>query len=425
MAMLYAQKLRAELERKREHFTSYSQRFGDYRRAYHSALAGLRLRYPDATALRAAQGSAMAAGAASDGAHPTREYDRWCGLGRDGLPNLPFERDFAHHEDARAWAECLRGTTTIAVDGSQLMPWRDASIPVALVQAGIFENPHQPPAPYIKDIAVEVLTPEDLLTGDPDLQDARSGEVAGYSERIVHLRRFELEVETLIGSMRHHAEQNWHGRSSDEVPPIVALYDGSLIVSFALKMPGPYRDRYASAAQRLLQTSEQWRIPLVGYIDTSYARDVLTMLRGLYGEELPEPRGLHDALLWQGQLRWGDRTPAFISARDDLQQMGYEGRSAQVAFAYLQTTQDRPPARLEFPRWVLDSGLLNRVVDAVRCEVIAGNGYPYAIEAADAVAVISQEDRAQFYALFQEFAKDAGIPLNFSRKALSKSRRRV
>jgi len=58
-------------------------------------------------------------------------------------------------------------------------------------------------------------------------------------------------------------------------------------------------------------------------------------------------------------------------------------------------------------------------------EVIAGNGYPYAIEAADAVAVISQENRAEFYALFQDFAKEAGVPLNFSRKALSKSRRRV
>ncbi len=423
--MLYAQKLRAELERKREHFTSYSQRFGGQRQTYQTALAGLRRRYPDAASLRAAQPSNTAAGMASDGAHPTREYDRWHGLSLDAPPALPFGRDFANHEDARAWAECLRGTTTIAVDGSQLMPWRDASIPVALVQAGIFENPHQPPAPYVKDITVEVLTPEDLLSVEPDLLDARSGEALGYSERLVHLRRFELEVDTLIARMRHHAERNWHARSSDDVPPIVALYDGSLIVSFALKMPSPYRDRYARAAHTLLRASEEWRIPLVGYIDTSYARDVLTMLRGLYGEELPEPRGLHDALLWQGQLRWGDRTPAFISARDDLQQMGYEGRSTQVAFAYLQTAQDRPPARLEFPRWVLDSGLLDRVVDVVRGEVIAGNGYPYAIEAADAVAVISQENRAQFYALFQEFAKDAGIPLNFSRKALSKSRRRV
>src|SRR5215470_17400929 len=150
-AVLYVQKLRAELERKREHFTSYSQRFGGQRQTYRAALAGLRVRYPDAASLRAAQPSNAAAGGASDGAHPTGEYGRWQGLSLDGPPVLPFGRVFAHHEDARAWAECLRGMTTLAVDGSQLMPWRDASVPVALVQAGIFENPHQPPTPYVKD----------------------------------------------------------------------------------------------------------------------------------------------------------------------------------------------------------------------------------------------------------------------------------
>jgi hypothetical protein len=34
-------------------------------------------------------------------------------------------------------------------------------------------------------------------------------------------------------------------------------------------------------------------------------------------------------------------------------------------------------------------------------------------------------DRAQFYATFQEWAEREGLPFTFSRKALSKSRRRV
>ena len=45
---------------------------------------------------------------------------------------FPFGREFANHEQARQWAECIEGATTVAVDGSQLLPWRDASIPVAL-----------------------------------------------------------------------------------------------------------------------------------------------------------------------------------------------------------------------------------------------------------------------------------------------------
>ncbi len=97
----------------------------------------------------------------------------------------------------------------------------------------------------------------------------------------------------------------------------------------------------------------------------------------------------------------------------------------EVCFVYFQAALDRPPARIEFPRWLLDAGLLDRVLEVVRAEVIAGTGYPYPIEAADAVAVISAPDRARFYALFQEFAEREGIHLSFSRKALSKSRRRI
>ena len=144
---------------------------------------------------------------------------------------------------------------------------------------------------------------------------------------------------------------------------------------------------------------------------------------------LPDTRGLSDPALWRGELAWGERTPAFLSARYDLARMGYgEGGDAsdtEVGFIYFQAAVDRPPARIEFPRWMLDAGLLDSVMDVVRAEVIAGTGYPYPIEAADAVAVISARDRAEFYALFQGFAEREGLRLSFSRKALSKSRRRV
>ncbi|HEU5347920.1 MAG TPA: DNA double-strand break repair nuclease NurA, partial [Ktedonobacterales bacterium] len=165
--------------------------------------------------------------------------------------------------------------------------------------------------------------------------------------------------------------------------------------------------------------------PLLGYIDTSYARDTITMLRALSDDEMPPSRGIHDALLWGDALAWGDRTPAFLSAREDLSAMGYRGGADAVAFVYLRAARDRPPARVEFPAWVLEDGLLDRTMDVLRAEIITGQGYPYAIEAADAVAVISAEDRARFYALFQQFAEREGLNFTFSRKALSKSRRRV
>jgi hypothetical protein len=437
--MLHAGKTLDELHRQRERLLSYQARHGDGLETYRQALAALRERFPTAEALEAAQTAriARADGAGeppSLGARPTAEYDRWIRETAAGVPTLRFGQRFATHEDARAWAERLRGVTTFAVDGSQLPPWRDASLPVALAQAGLFENPHLPPQPYVKDVTVRLITPEELAGDEPEASDARAAEDTGYSSRFVQLRRFELEVETVIARMEHHRARRAKLEAAGQPAPLViAFYDGSLIVSFALKAPPPYRERYVGAARRLLEASARCQVPLMAYIDTSYARDMLAMLRTLAGPEapLPETRGLSDPALWRGEMEWGDRTPAFLSARYDLARMGYgesgdgEEGGAEVGFVYFQAALDRPPARIEFPRWLLDAGLLDQVMDVVRAEVIAGTGYPYPIEAADAVAVISARDRAEFYALFQSFAEREGLRLSFSRKALSKSRRRI
>lgn len=287
--MLYTQKLLAELERTREHFTSYQDRYGQQLGAYRAALASLGQRYATAQLLSTTQAKRRDGGENSHavGARPTSEYDRWQAAGGTGVPVLTFGHTFSHHEAARSWAECLRGTTTFAVDGSQLLPWRDASVPVALVQAGLFENPHEPlvgSANYKKDVVIELLPPDDLLTAMPDT-DARTGEALGYSTQIVHLRRFELEVKTLTMRMRYHADSQG---SKQQLGKVIAFYDGSLIVSFALKMPSPYRERYVRAARQLLDASDEYQVPLIGYIDTSYARDIVTMLGTLQEDLLAE-----------------------------------------------------------------------------------------------------------------------------------------
>ena len=124
------------------------------------------------------------------------------------------------------------------------------------------------------------------------------------------------------------------------------------------------------------------------------------------------------------ELRATPRT-AFTCARDD-QVLPVDGEKYydQVCFVYLKTTADRPPARLELPRWLLEEGELEHTLDVVRAECVVGNGYPYAVETADAVAVITMQDRERFYRVFQEFAETEGLPLRFSRKAMSKRGRR-
>ncbi len=422
--MLHKGKLQAALNLKRGQFNAFDDSFSDQLNAYRHALETLYTRYPSSTHLEHRL-PPDGIGMPSAGARPTMEYDRWLVHATQSnyhSPKILFGSEFENHEQARQWAECIEGITTIAVDGSQLQPWRDASIPVALIQVGLFANPHAQGCPYTKDVRLEVLSPDEIM--EESITENKDPDSYPYSEMQVTLRRYMLEVDTLCNQMEQYGQKRRDGDPSHS--PIV-FFDGSLVVSFALTMPSPYRERYIASAISLLQTSEQQRVPLIGYIDTSYARDMITMLRRLDTMErqpvLRETKNIHDALLWQGQLRWGDRTPAMICARGDILE-GYGPYRESVAFCYVQTTSTRPPARLEFPRWMLDDGILEPVLDVVRAEVIAGQGYPYAIETADAVAVITMQDRAEFYGLFQDFIERQGLKFTFSTKSVSKSRRR-
>jgi NurA domain len=421
--MLHKGKLQAALNLKRGQFSLYDGSFSEQLGAYRQTLETLYLRYQSSAQLEhdlppIDQGPQA-------GARSSIEFDRWLVNAAHSDyhgPLFPFGREFSNHEQLRAWAECIEGVTTLAVDGSQLQPWRDASVPVALIQAGFFINPHQRGRAYTKDVRMEVLSPEEIMeearseSSDPDSYP--------YSEMQVTLRRYLLEVETLCQQMEQCASAR---RADDPIYSPVAFFDGSLVVSFALTMPSPYRERYIAAAVSLLKTSEQLRVPLIGYIDTSYARDIIAMLRRLDATQqqpvLRETKKVHDALLWQGRLQWGDRTPAMICARGDILE-SYGQYRDNIAFCYLQTTSQRPPSRLEFPRWMIDDGILEPVLDAVRSEVIAGSGYPYAIETADAVSVITMQDRSEFYAYFQQFMERQGVQFTFSNKSISKGRRR-
>jgi hypothetical protein len=422
--MLHKGKLQAALKAKRDRFTLYDDSFSEQLKSYRHALETLYLRYQSSAQLEHELPPSLP-GMPMVGARPGIEFDRWlvdAAANDYHGPIVPFGRSFSTHEQMRTWAECIEGVTTVAVDGSQLLPWRDASVPVALVQVGFFINPHTRGRPYTKDVCLDVLSPEEIM--DESRNENEDPDRYPYSDMQVTLRRYLLEVETLCQLMENCATMR---RPDDLLYSPIVFFDGSLVVSFAQMMPEPFRQRYIQSAVSLLRTSEQLRVPLIGYIDTSYARDMITMLRRLDDVQgrpvLRETHKVHDALLWQGRLHFGDRTPAMICARGDILE-SYGPYRDSIAFCYMQTTSQRPPARLEFPRWMLDEGLLEPVLDVVRAEVIAGNGYPYAIETADAVSVITMQDRNEFYGQFQHFMELQGVPFTFSNKSISKSRRR-
>jgi len=328
------------------------------------------------------------------GAAPTTEQDT--------LPALvdSFGSNWLTHRSAREWAaQTLQGVTTFAADGSQISPQKDLSIPVGLVQVGWFQNPHDSSIPYEKDVAVELLTPDDLTAED-----------SAFGDREVEWRRFKGEVERAVRFMEQHANQH-----------VVTFFDGSMVISFVGQMQTEWQSRYVGAIRHLLKTSEETRVPLVGYVDTSYANDLVALLAHVRG--LPGNLPISDAALLRPLMSWGDRCRVFICRRDDsvLDKGFYE----QICFTYLKTTRDNIPARIEFPRWIFEQGQHDWMLNIVRAECVVGLGYPYVLETADSVAVLTMQDRERFYRLFQDFADREALPLRFSRKAMSKRERRV
>lgn len=329
---------------------------------------------------------------AEAGAHPTGEWTP----GAEWLPFRGAPRTGASHEEWIGWAEtALEDVITFAVDGSQIFPSRDLSVPVAAIQVASFENRHQP-KDFEKKTIFQPVAPAKLLENETDETGLRE---------LVTLERYRLETRTLTNWMRANAGKP--GRR-------LAIFDGTLIISFA--RAGQQRSEYLREVLEMVRVSHQTQIPLVAYLDSSRARDLANMYARLAG--MAETRVTDGALLRKSG--WGRRTPAFICARKrDLQD--YEEFERDICFLYLVSDSQGRPARLEFPGWMLQAGSLEHVVNWVRAEIVAqADGYHYAIQAADALAVLTSEDREKFIAVFRQFARSIGLSMTERAKARSK-----
>lgn len=401
--MLFRDKIFVQLEAKQAGFRNYNDEARHEAAVYAEALQQL-------AALSSHEIQRRVLSIATPGALPTTEFDETPQLRRR------FPHEFHNHENARQWAyQTLLQHTTFAADGSQILPVKEFSIPVAAVQVAWFINAHTHAGQYVKDAEFQVLAPQELMI-------EYNGE-RNISEQAVNLRRFALEINTLCRLMREIAASP----AQMEKRPL-ALLDSSLVISFVDRLQQEQRIEYTNLVLDLLRCAEETRVPLIGYVDTSYARDLTHLLENCFS--LRESEQIHDAQLVNDLLHWGDRTPLFVCARgsaDKKQQGVLEGFAEYrrgIGFVYLKTHSTLPPARLEVPLWIAEQGWLDEVLDLIRAEVIVGNGYPYVLETADAAAVISARDRDAFYAIFQKFAEEQRIDLRISQKAVSKFRRR-
>lgn len=399
--MIQREQVLAELHAKGSRFQAFNDDYEIEAELYAGARRKLAL-------LTRAELEARLASEPTPGAEPTDEFDAAPGL------RLPFSERWSNHEEAREWAaRALLDHPVFAADGSQIVPDAALSLPVAAVQVAWFDNRHTRDGRYTKDAAFEILTPDELIvTFDGERR---------VSEQPVNLRRFVREVAAI---------ERWMETISNERPEKVpvAFFDSSLVISFVDRLQEEMRRSYIESLLSLLRASEQTRVPVIGYVDSSHARDLLRMLARVFA--LAESEKIHDALLLDRGMEWGERTPFFICARGSADRRlpgvleSFEEYRRGIGFVYLKTNAGAPPARLDIPRWVYEAGLLDDVMDLVRAEVIVGNGYPYALAAADAAAVINARDREVFYGLLERFAARERIDLRVSQKARSKSRRR-
>lgn len=401
--MLDREKVLVALERKRPQFERYSADLRRQQQTVRERLAAFHTRSAQEI-LAALQALAVP----WPGALPTPELDQ-----ADRL-RLAFGTSWQTHQEARDWAvRVLAGHPVLAVDGSQIMPSKDFSIPVGAVQVGWYINFHAAGGRYIKDVEFEVLGPQELMESE---DSGDSGDRAQPNWKVSQVR-FVQECERLCSLMAEFAT-----RPAPERP--LCFFDGSFIISFAGQMRPERAAPYIEAVRGLLACSEAYRVPLVAFVDRSYSRDFVALL-DLLVQGAPS-LSLSDAALFDGLLpAWGDRCPFFYCARSDA--LSHEGRAdfyPEVAFTYMRLTRDRAPARLEVPRWMVEGGQAASALDLVRAECVVGAGYPYAVETADALAVISQADRERFYGLFEQFVQRSGLQFVQARKAASKLTRR-
>ena len=119
----------------------------------------------------------------------------------------------------------------------------------------------------------------------------------------------------------------------------------------------------------------------------------------------PQVWSIDDGDLFNALLGEGELSPMFQALYRDL--VGPNAYIAQnTAFAYLGTEHEL--ARIEFPMWVAERGLLGRSVEIVLHQCDLGGGYPNALTRAHQFAVLHNADREGYYWLLERAGVSGG-----------------
>lgn len=350
------------------------------------------------------------------GALPSGEWDS------QDAPTIPFAEAAAwdNHEAVNEYAKgVLDGVTTVGVDGSELGPIDEFTVPLGLVQVAWYANHHHEDGAYDEGLRTRILGPTVVTTPSDDATGVRytDGRVPGHE-------RYRDEGETVVECVE---------RFADREPPPVVIYDGPLVPTFANTYSPDVRDEhYRKTMARVLAASEHHRVPIVGYSAGGSRTNVAKMLRRTYRERLGDEPFVADSRILNGfTSNWGDRSQVFVHRQDgtvDALETTYRGEpydfATDVLFGYLDIPVGTAMDYLEFPGWIRRAGLVEHVFDVVRAETAVGRGFPEVIQQADTNAVLDIEAKRRFLGLVQTVADALDLPIEWNAKTLSKERRR-
>jgi hypothetical protein len=312
-----------------------------------------------------------------------------------------FGKAFQSRQEATDWAlEVLKGRNVAAVDGSQIYPSRHISVPIGLVQACTVVNSHGEKR-FSTSSKLHLMLPADF---------EQNGNYV-FAQAPVSTRRFELECRQIGEFMR-------------SSPGDMIFLDGSLVLSFIRQQDESEQAKYVNAVVGMLDVAEETRSPLIAYTDMSLSKDLVTLMRHAF--RLQPAGHLTDAFLISDRLRWGDRTRAFLSDRDDRPAGGgastldlYGRHRDGIAYFYIMSG-GQLASKVEVPEWCHDDGLIEPIADTIRAECIVRPGYPDIIHRAHEYASITFAETEMFRGMIDSFAAKHRIKIYKSAKEQNK-----
>jgi hypothetical protein len=303
----------------------------------------------------------------------------------------------------------LAPVTVIGVDGSQIMPSHHEVHTCYLLNVGCVEITYGAPIkPKLESHPYLFHRPEDLYP----LVDRRRVQV---DELYISLERTILELQTLAQLATQNLEKGL---------PVVAFMDGSLIPWSVEKLSDKYKKFFLERMSAAMNQFKSAGIPILGYLSSSRATDVVNMLRvAICPFEVSDCRRncahlneesfpcstiwpLADRQLFFNKLVPESRSSVFLSGSDVMRKWHVDDR---ICFTYLHVGAEI--ARVEFPWWLSQKPeLLEQALGVVTTQAVKGMGYPVCLSEAHHLAVIRGSEREKFFELIAARMVDLGLP---------------